>query len=95
MNGCVYREIGFADICKLYTVNGDTSYCSDDFLKTCEDCVPSNLDLVRAMNDDDLTEFIANKRCPGGHMKRDCKPWSSCKECWKAWLHSPSKEVKK
>lgn len=89
MNGCVYRRDDC--ICELYSVNGYVSTCD---LKNCSERNPSQLDLLRAMPDEEFIEFIANKRCPGSNYMRNCQPWSSCKECWKVWLNSPTKEVK-
>ncbi len=91
MNGCFYRRED--DICDLYTVNRDLSYCIDP--EHCDDTNPTHLDLLRVMPDDELAEFIANKRCPGGFMQQNCNPWGSCKDCWKAWLNLPTKEVKR
>lgn len=72
-------------------------YC--DHSENCDNCnvwvlgkggkkVPSNADRIRAMTDEELTQWFTPRGCPSQDSHSKCFE-RSCADCWKEWLQQP------
>ena len=78
---CVYWSDG---MCKKFSDDKVTSWCVEG---PCGDQMPSNADKIRAMNDEELKEFIcSNSQCKFCKFER----WGRCDLL--EWLQQPVKE---
>jgi hypothetical protein len=51
----------------------------------------TNADRIRAMSDEELTEFIVTEPlCPDDEMFYNCP--ADCRVCWGKWLRQPVKD---
>ena len=93
---CVYWDKGK---CEKFSDDKVTSWCVEG---PCGDQTPSNADRIRAMSDEELSEFLTNinptncQDCAFSHGWR-CQPdrddysdFEKCKEGRKRWLQQPA-----
>lgn len=91
---CIYYDNGK---CQKFSDDHYNSWCDFD---QCEFQTPSNGDRIRAMSDEELTQFKYGGGNP--HCKEEeptaCKrsKWvnglSPCEQCYLDWLRKPAKE---
>ena len=52
----------------------------------------TNLQRIRSMGDDELTEFIRLADCCPKDAFTGCPQYENCHACWKAWLEEECEE---
>lgn len=88
MRGCIYRTKD--NECDRYSEGGKFhAFCDDN----CDMAVPSNADRIRAMSDEELADWVA-ERCTApnctGKCHKDYEAYGElrtfCHDCWLDWL---------